>query len=315
MDLFFALARATGTMLVTLFGAITLAFALISFAPGDAIDSLPDSLESRASLEQEWNLAGSYGSRLVRLFSDLAAGDLQTSLVLKPGQPVDTMLWSPALTSLTILSLALLLAVFTSMATGASSVFLKRSAPARLLSIFSLLPVFLFGHILITVINQFTWMLIQGESIARPSWFALPVESSMFRTWLAVVVLAGASASVAEMHTSFHNIFNDIRNSDYVLATMGRGGSITPHVFANTLVPAVSLCVQRIPVLLSSMVILERIFNIQGVGALFWYAAIQRDYPVLMGVCLLSSVVIIVTRWILQIFELFVDPRIRLATT
>jgi peptide/nickel transport system permease protein len=83
------------------------------------------------------------------------------------------------------------------------------------------------------------------------------------------------------------------------------------HVVRNSLIPVVTHLGTILPALIGGSVIIEQIFDWPGMGRLFIRAAFERDYPMLMGLVLLSSVVLVVSILLVDLLYALVDPRIR----
>jgi len=82
------------------------------------------------------------------------------------------------------------------------------------------------------------------------------------------------------------------------------------HAFRNTLIPFVTLIGLTLPGLLSGFVILESVFTWQGMGLLFLDSITNRDYPTIMGLTLMFSVLTLAGQLIADILYAFVDPRV-----
>ena len=83
------------------------------------------------------------------------------------------------------------------------------------------------------------------------------------------------------------------------------------HILRNALIPVVTLLGSLLPALLGGAVITEAIFNWPGMGRLFLEAASSRDYPLLLGMLLLGTVLTIVGTLLADIGYGLVDPRVR----
>lgn len=108
----------------------------------------------------------------------------------------------------------------------------------------------------------------------------------------------------------------EILQQNYLRAARGNGISerkvIWKHAFRNALVPIITVIGMQIPVLFGGAVIVEQVFSWPGLGLMTMSAIISRDYPVIMGVCLLSAVVVLVSNLITDILYALADPRIQL---
>ena len=77
------------------------------------------------------------------------------------------------------------------------------------------------------------------------------------------------------------------------------------------MIPIITLLGFEFGGLLSGAVITEQVFNFPGIGTLFINSIINRDYPVVMAICLLLGVAILIGNLLADIFYSIVDPRIR----
>ena len=92
---------------------------------------------------------------------------------------------------------------------------------------------------------------------------------------------------------------------------MGRKIVIRRHALRNALLPIVTVIGMQIPTLFGGAVIVEQLFSWPGLGLVTMSAVTGRDYPVIMGVCLLSAVVVLVSNLLTDILYAIVDPTIK----
>lgn len=108
----------------------------------------------------------------------------------------------------------------------------------------------------------------------------------------------------------------EILQQDYLRTArakgIGRFKVIYKHALRNALVPIVTVIGMEIPVLFGGAVIIEQVFSWPGLGLMTMSAITSRDYPVIMGVCLLSAVVVLVANLVTDILYALVDPTIQL---
>lgn len=108
----------------------------------------------------------------------------------------------------------------------------------------------------------------------------------------------------------------EILQQDYLRTArakgIGRFKVIYKHALRNALVPIVTVIGMEIPVLFGGAVIIEQVFSWPGLGLMTMSAITSRDYPVIMGVCLLSAVVVLAANLITDILYALVDPTIQL---
>jgi peptide/nickel transport system permease protein len=85
------------------------------------------------------------------------------------------------------------------------------------------------------------------------------------------------------------------------------------HAFRNALLPVITVVALRVPVLLGGAVVIESIFQWPGMGTLAILSIQQRDYPVLMGLTLMTASLVLVSNLVADVLYAYVDPRIRYA--
>lgn len=103
--------------------------------------------------------------------------------------------------------------------------------------------------------------------------------------------------------------------SDYMRTAIAKGVSfrqaVTRHAMRNSLIPIATTFGQNITLLVSGSFLIETIFDIDGFGLLGLTAILDRDYPVVMGVVLLGSILLLIGNIISDVLVAIVDPRIR----
>lgn len=101
---------------------------------------------------------------------------------------------------------------------------------------------------------------------------------------------------------------------DFVQTARAKGLSerlvIYKHVLRNSLIPIVTLMASIIPGLISGSVIIETIFSLPGLGLLGYEAVLARDYPIVMAVFTISTLLTLVSILISDLLLTVVDPRI-----
>jgi len=107
----------------------------------------------------------------------------------------------------------------------------------------------------------------------------------------------------------------EVIRQDYIRTARAKGVGpfrvIVHHAFRNTLIPFVTLLGLTLPALLSGSVILEQIFTWPGMGRLFFESITERDYPTIMGLALMFSVLTLAGQLLADILYAVVDPRVR----
>ncbi len=105
--------------------------------------------------------------------------------------------------------------------------------------------------------------------------------------------------------------------ADYMRTAIAKGvsyhRSVMTHAMRNSLIPIATTFGQNITLLVSGSFLIETIFDIDGFGLLGFNAILDRDYPVVMGVVLLGSLLLLIGNILSDIMVAIVDPRIRFA--
>jgi peptide/nickel transport system permease protein len=108
----------------------------------------------------------------------------------------------------------------------------------------------------------------------------------------------------------------DVINQDYIRTARAKGVPefqvLTRHAMRNALLPMITVAGLQLPTLLSGALVTETIFTWPGMGRLFLDSLSYRDYPVVMGILVLSAVLVLIGNLLADIFYAVADPRIRL---
>ncbi len=102
---------------------------------------------------------------------------------------------------------------------------------------------------------------------------------------------------------------------DYVRTARAKGlrwrSIVTRHVFRNSLIPVVTATAPLFGLIITGTFIIEVIFSIPGIGRYFVSSVSARDYSVVMGITVLTSIIIILMNLMVDIAYGFLDPRTR----
>jgi peptide/nickel transport system permease protein len=108
----------------------------------------------------------------------------------------------------------------------------------------------------------------------------------------------------------------EVIHQDYVRTARAKGASewvvLTRHAIRNALLPMITVAGLQLPTLLSGALVTETVFTWPGMGRLFLDSLSYRDYPVVMGVLMLSAVLVLIGNMLADILYAVADPRIRL---
>ena len=106
----------------------------------------------------------------------------------------------------------------------------------------------------------------------------------------------------------------EVLRQDYIRTARAKGAGtrrvLFHHAFRNTLIPLVTLLGLSLPALVGGSIIVEQIFTWPGMGRLFFESIRERDYPTIMGLTLMFSVLTLVGQLLADVLYCVVDPRV-----
>jgi peptide/nickel transport system permease protein len=109
----------------------------------------------------------------------------------------------------------------------------------------------------------------------------------------------------------------EVLDSDYIRTAWakGLGGKVVifKHALRNAVLPVVTLFGLHVGALLSSVVLIEVVFNWPGLGSLLLESILRRDTPVILGILLASSVLVIIANLVTDVAYRIIDPRIAIS--
>ncbi len=181
------------------------------------------------------------------------------------------------------------------------------------------MPVFWFGLILIiifhtTIKNPFTGgpLFPGGGMFTIGAPFALDDRLRHLILPASVLIFFSLGSHIRYMRAGML----DVMHQDYIRTAHAKGlrerAVIAKHAFKNSIIPLVTIIGLEIPGLFNGALITETIFSWPGMGRLFFTQGIERsDYPIMMGILMLSATLIVVFGLVTDVVYAFLDPRIR----
>jgi microcin C transport system permease protein len=128
-------------------------------------------------------------------------------------------------------------------------------------------------------------------------------------------LLSYVAGSFAVMTILMKNSMMDNLAADYVRTAMAKGlpfrKAVVRHAMRNSLIPIATSFGNNISVLISGSFLIEFIFNIDGMGLLGYESIVERDYPIVMGILVISSLLFMVGNILSDICVAIVDPRVQ----
>lgn len=304
--------------LATILGVLVLSFVLLHSMPGDPITGLlgeyPAPPEYVAQLRAEFGLDKGLGEQLYIYLSNMLHGNVGYSfanrapvlelLIDRSGKTL--LLVIPALIIASLLAIAL--SLYAAPRAG-------RPIDAVLTSVVLFgysVPIFWFAQICIIVFSVWLgWLPAQGMmSLRGPGaggifdillHFILPL-SSLVLFYLALVGRVARTKVI------------EVLNDDYVTTALAKGlpfkRVLWGHVLPNSLIPIITVIGYTFSYSLTGAILVEAAFGWPGLGTLFLSSIASRDYPVLLGILLASTVLVVITNMVIDVVYSLVDPRV-----
>ncbi len=111
------------------------------------------------------------------------------------------------------------------------------------------------------------------------------------------------------------NTLMDNLSADYVRTAIAKGlpfrKAVLNHAMRNSLIPIATSFGNNISIILMGSFLIEKVFNINGMGLLGYESILDRDYPVVMGILVISSLLFMIGNILSDICVALVDPRVR----
>ncbi|WP_372780736.1 ABC transporter permease subunit [Litorivivens sp.] len=127
-----------------------------------------------------------------------------------------------------------------------------------------------------------------------------------------IAYMAGSFAITTFM---MKNALMDNQAADYMRTASAKGltrsQAVWRHAFRNSLIPIATSFGGNIAFFMSGSFLIETIFNIDGIGLLGYEAILERDYPVVMGILVITSLLFLIGNILSDFIVALVDPRIR----
>jgi microcin C transport system permease protein len=128
-------------------------------------------------------------------------------------------------------------------------------------------------------------------------------------------LLSYVIGSFTVMTLLMKNTLMDNLAADYVRTAIAKGLSfkkaVFRHAMRNSMIPIATSFGNNISILLMGSFLIEKVFNIDGMGLLGYESVVDRDYPVVMGILVISSLLFMIGNILSDVCVAIVDPRVR----
>ena len=295
-------------------GVVVCVFGLLRIVPGDparmilgeqATTTSIDALRERLGLNLP--IGQQLGDYLLGMFT---RADIGHSLVT--GQPVLGLIGTRLPVTLLLVALAVMFTVLIAVPLALVAATHKDGPLDHVVRIFPTIgmamPAFWVGLILILVFGVgLRWLPVGGIGTSPTD----PLRSLVLP---ALTVALGMSPPLIR---SLREQLLEVLDADFVVtlhaAGLGSTRILARHVLRNASVPALSLLGVNVAYLLGGTLVIEKVFAINGMGALLFSSISSRDFPVVQGIALVSALGVVVISLVTDLLVAALDPRIRTA--
>jgi oligopeptide transport system permease protein len=283
----------------------TLTFILLRLAPGGPFDrerKLPP--EVLANIEAKYHLDEPLFRQYLRYLTGILHADLGPSYkYLDRG--VKEIILDTLPTSVFLGLLALVFALMVSFPTGLIAAYFRNSWIDRLALLTATLgisvPHFILGALLI-------WLFA-----LQLGWLQAGRWDSAASMILPTVTLGAAPA--AYIAALLRSTLIEALGEDFIRTARAKGlresAVLFKHALRNSLVPVLTVMGPLTAALLTGSFVVEYVFAIPGMGRFFITAVTDRDYPLIMGVTLVYTALLVAANFLVDLFYAYVDPRIQ----
>ncbi|MDB5049169.1 MAG: putative transporter, permease protein [Fibrobacteres bacterium] len=322
-------------MFPTLFGISLVVFALIQFVPGGPVEELISRVQQAAaekrpganiSPQEVANIKAYFGFdkpapvRYAIWLGKVASLDLGKSYTYQ--EPVWNVIKSKFPISLFFGITSFILSYLVSLPLGVAKALRNGSWFDTLTSgaIFTgfVIPGYALGILLIIFLGGgrfFNLFPISGIVSDEFETLSLAGKVLDFLHHMVLPLFCYMISEFAILTMMLKNSLMDEMGKDYMRTAVVKGSTfkraIWKHAFRNALIPLATRAGEIFTVMFAGSILIERVFDIDGMGLLVYTSMVNRDYNVVMGIIMLSSLMAMLGRLFSDVLYVFVDPRIR----
>lgn len=292
-----------------------ISYILMNLAPGDPAQGFRTpqmSEEQVAVIRTSLGLDKSVFIRYFYWIKSTLSGNLGYSLITH--QPVAKEILSRLPATLGLMGASMILSVLISIPLGMYTALNKNKFVDNFVSTLSYIgisiPSFWFSMILITI---FALKLRLLPSVGMRTIGVNSFLDILKHGILPTVVLSFPNSAVLTRYVRSATIGE--LQEDYIVTAMAKGlskrGILFKHVMKNSLIPIITILGMSLPSLVSGAFITETVFGWPGMGRLGINSIFSMDYPVIMAITMMTSIMVILGNLIADLFYIVVDPRIK----
>ncbi len=296
------------------FGVTILVFLLVRLVPGDAAYAQLGEYatpEAVAQLRHEYGLDQPLPVQYLSWLGHVARLDFGTSIWKQ--KPVFNEIMRALPVTIELATMATLLSLLVGIPIAVVSAVKHNSLTDYVVRFMSMLGLAVPNFWLATLL--IVYLAIWFSYIPPLQYVDFPTDpaKNLEQLYLPAIAL-GVSFSAVLMRMARSSLLEVLR-SDYIRTARAKGvgepGVVVRHALKNSMIPVLTLFGLQFARLLGGTVVMEQIFTLPGIGRMTLEAIQFRDYPMLQGIVLLFTVVIVLANLAVDIAYGWFDPRIR----
>lgn len=289
---------------IVLWVVITLTFVLLRLAPGGPFDrerKLPP--EVLANIEAKYHLEEPLPAQYLRYISGIVRGDFGPSYKYVD-RPVSAIIADTLPTSAWLGALALIFALWIALPAGLVAAYWRNTWIDRwtmlLATVGISVPHFILGAVLIwAVALQLGWL-----------------QAGRWDQWSSAILptITLGAAPAAYLSALFRSNLIETLDEDFIRTARAKGVTekvvLLRHALRHSLIPVLTVMGPLTATLFTGSFVVEYVFALPGMGKFFITAVTDRDYPLIMGVTVVYTVLLVGANLIVDLLYGYVDPRI-----
>ncbi|WP_051356916.1 ABC transporter permease [Azorhizobium doebereinerae] len=305
-----------------LLGIVLFSFVILHLAPGDAIDVMAGEAGTgdaayMAQLREKYGLDQPLHIQLLRYGTQIAQLDLGYSI--RNNAPVRDLILQRVGPTLLLMGVSIVLSVAMGVLFGAVAAIRRNTLIDDLISLVALLayamPIFWIGLMFIILFSVTLGVLPSGGFYDVVRQDVGPLARGLDVGRHLVLPALTLSLFYFAIYTRLMRAsMLEVMGLDYIRTARAKGlgaAKVTiRHVVRNALLPIVTMLGMQTASLLGGAVVVETVFNWPGLGRLTYDAVFQRDYSLLIGILLMSSILVIIINMLVDLAYSWLDPRI-----
>ncbi len=307
-------------LLILLIVVAAVSFIMIEISPIDPVKAYlgemlatPDQI---AKLGEYWGVNVPIQDKVIGWLSDLAQGNLGTSLIYRI--PVAQVILEKFTASLALMLSSWLISGIVGFALGILAGAKRGTWIDKAIKTYCYIlqssPAFWIALIVMMVFS--VWLGWFPSGLAVPA--GVMADQVTFGEWLHRLILPAFTLSIVGISSIAlytRDRLVNIENSDYFLFAKARGEKywsiILRHGVRNVLLPAITLQFMSFSELFGGAVLVEQVFSYPGIGQATISAGLRSDVPLFLGIVIISTIFVFTGNAIADILYRFVDPRLR----